>query len=155
VMKTEGSVLAQDVQRRVAVGITPEMAAAQRRRFATLQGLLLLSLVINLLAALADRAASSWQVVLWASAVGGLAALMVRGYRRLVAHPGRTASEAELAEVASRSQRCGRCQNVILPEERECPQCGVLRHPSWTLAFGIAFGVGMTALALWRAGLFG
>ena len=66
---------------------------------------------------------------------------MARGYPR--------------ADVASKSQRCARCQGVILPEESECPQCGMLRHPRWALAFGIAFGIGMTALALWRIGFFG
>ena len=154
-MKIEDTALGQDVQQRLAAGTTPEMAAAQRKRFATLQSLILLSVVLNFVQALASRTARSWQVALWASAVVVLAALMARAYRRLAPHPGRVSSEAEVAAVASRSQRCGRCRTVILPDEGECSRCGMLRHPRWALAFGIAFGLGMTALALWRAGFFG
>ena len=153
-MMKPDTALRQDVERRVAAGITPEMATAQRRRFVTLHGLILFSLLLNLLVALASRPASSWQIVISAVAVVVLVAFTVRGYLRLVPQTGVSISDAEVTEVASRSHRCERCQDVMLPEDDECPQCGVLRHPRWTLAFGIAFGVGMTILALWRAGFF-
>jgi uncharacterized paraquat-inducible protein A len=145
----------EDVERRVAMGLTPEMAAASRRRFVVLQGFILMSLVFNLVAALAGHEPSSWQVVVNALAVVVVAALVVRGYQRLGPRVGRAVSGEELAAVATMSRRCERCECVVLPEEDECPRCGSVKHPRLTLTFGVAFGVGMTLLALWRVGVLG
>ena len=154
-MSVDDSALRRDVQRRIAAGFTPEMAAASRRRHAVLQSLILLGLVINLAFLVSSSQPRTWLGGASAVAVVLLAALAVRGYRRLVPHPGQASSEDDLAEIASKSHRCEGCNGVILPEESECPLCGSVRHPRLTLAFGIAFGLGMTMLALWRAGVFG
>jgi len=143
-----------DLQRRVAEGLTPEMAVASRARFAILQVAILLALGLDVAFAFPGGATSARSILSMAAIVVVLGA-MARRYRRFSPRPGHAVSEGELAAIAARSYRCGGCQTVVLPEEADCPRCGALRHPRRALAFGIVFGVGMTMLALWRAGLLG
>ena len=142
----------EDLRRRVADGITPEMAGASRGRFAILQGTILLALVLDVAFALPERAASARSIFSMAAMAVVVGATVWR-YGRFSPRAGHAVSEDELAALAARSYRCARCQAVVLPEEEECPQCGSLRQPRRALAFGIVFGISMTMLALWRAGL--
>jgi hypothetical protein len=151
-MPDKDPTLEQDVRQRLTAGMTPGLVAARRQRYLPLQILMLLALVTSL--ALSSRTLPQWQVALTALAVVVLAVLTVRGYRRIVAQPGTQPSAAEVAALVSASWRCGTCREVVLPFESECPRCGAISHPGWTLAFGIAFGLGMSLLALWRAGYF-
>jgi hypothetical protein len=144
----------EDLQRRVADGLTSEMAVASRGRFAILQVAIVLALALDVAFTLPEGATSARSIVSMAAIVVVVGATAWR-YRRFSPRPGHTVSEDELAALAAQSYRCGGCQTVVLPEEAECPRCGALRHPRRTLAFGIAFGIAMTMLALWRAGLLG
>jgi hypothetical protein len=150
-MAAEDPTFRDDLRRRVAQGRTPEMASASRTRFVLLQGLVILALGIDWLSALRSRPAQAW--------VSGLVLILLVAaaawrYGRFSPEGGLAVTDDELASLSARSYRCGTCRTVVLPAESECPQCGALKHPHRTLAFGIAFGLAMTGWCLWRAGLF-
>jgi hypothetical protein len=87
----------------------------------------------------------------------GLAVLvivLILKYSRIRAVAGRHATDEEVTEAARGARACGRCSTTVLGSEAECPQCGLLQHPRAALLFGIAFGIGMFLLALWRTGWF-
>jgi len=154
-MGPEDPTFRDDLGRRVAEGLTPEMSGASRRRFALLQGAIILGLGLIFVSTLAVKGPASAQTLLSTTALVVVVTATVWRYRRLSPQPGHSFSDGELSAVANRSYRCTTCRTIVLPGETECPQCGGLKHPRWALAFGIMFGVAMTALALWRAGGFG
>jgi hypothetical protein len=145
--------LRDDLHRRAAEGITPEMSAASRRRFALLQAALLVALAIDLVAVLSAGAAPVRSLASTAALAVVLGATIWR-YRRFSPRSGQVLANDDVAALLPRSFRCSRCHTVVLPEESECPRCGSLRNPKWALVFGVLFGVSMTVLALWRAGMF-
>ena len=151
-MAAEDPTFRDDLRRRIAQGRTPEMASASRTRFALLQGLVILALGIDWLAALRSGPAQAW--------VSGLLLILAVAatawrYGHFSPEGGLAVTDDELASLSASSYRCDTCRAVVLPTESECPQCGALKHPHWALAFGIAFGLAMTGWCLWRAGLFG
>jgi hypothetical protein len=146
----------EDLRSRVEQGVTPEMSAASRRRFVVLQSCVLAALLLSLGEGLGQRVPlSSPRMLAWTGLLLLLLAVMVRRYLRLATQPGRTASDEELAATACKSRRCHECRTIVLAGESEWPRCGALEHGGRSLTFGILFGVGMFAWALWRAGFFG
>jgi hypothetical protein len=152
-MGVQDPTLKDDVRRRVAMGLTPEMAAASRKRFALLQGTVILALALNLISTLNQGGAMSVGALLSIVALAVVVVAAAWRYWRLSPRPGQTPSDSDVDALLGHSYRCARCNTVVLPAETECPQCGAVKHPRWTLAFGIVFGFAMFALALWRAGV--
>jgi hypothetical protein len=137
----------------VAQGITREMAAASRRRYVLMQGLLVLVLGMDLALGRGASAEAPNRVWPLASLLAVLVAASVWRFIRWSPRPGRSVSQEELAELARGSHRCAHCQTVLLPGESEYPSCGAMRHPGWALGFGLLFGLAMVLIALWRIGL--
>lgn len=147
-------VFMNDLERRIAQGLTPEMVAASRRRYAILQGAVALALGLDLTFRLAREGPTSLGSLLSMAALFVVLAVSAWRYQRFAPGNRGIRGATDLAAVARQSYRCRDCRTILLPAESECPTCGTVRHPRSTLAFGILFGLGMTALALWRAGFF-
>jgi len=153
-LRAEDPMFRDDVRRRAAEGLSTEMAAACRKRFAVLQAIVIAALAFNLAVTISQKGAASLQGVASITAMVVVVVAAGSRYRRFRSRPGRVVDGEALMAVAARSHRCAKCGSVLLPTESDCPRCGSLRHPGQALAFGIIFGLAMTALAIWRSGVF-
>lgn len=96
----------EDLRSRVEQGVTPEMAAASRRRFLVLESCAIAALLLSLGEGLGQSVPLSSPRML--ASIGLLLLLLgvvVHRYLRLAPQPGRTASDDELAAAASKSPR--------------------------------------------------
>ena len=145
---------AEDVRRRLEQGRTPELSASLRRRSLVLPACAAAVVLMDLGAELGGGAPLSSPYAFFKI---GILILLVAGtvyrYRRLAPAPAPPVTSEALARAAAKGRRCAHCQTIVLPGEDECPNCGAVEHGGRTLAFGILCGLGMFALALWRAGL--
>lgn len=105
-MGAEDPTFRDDLGRRVAEGLTPEMSGASRRRFALLQGAIILALGLILVSTLAAKGPTSAQTLLSITALVVVVTATVWRYRRFSPRPGHVSKDGELSAVANRSYRC-------------------------------------------------
>jgi hypothetical protein len=154
-MAGEDAAFTRDVERRVAEGVTREMALASLRRHLVLLGAFALAFGMDIAAWRGGHGTLTPSAGLPTLLLLALVGAAVWRFIRWAPRPGGALPADELGSIAARSYRCGTCGTTVLPGETECPLCGGVRHPRWALAFGIFFGLGMVVLVLWSSGFFG